>query len=148
MKNKVLMCIFAALTIVTAVVIFVFSGQDGTVSGQSSGFLARFVEDVFGGVLPYGVADLIVRKGAHICVYFLLGITSGLTVKYYSRAAGVKYTWKWSALAVIFCMVYAISDEWHQSYVPGREGRALDVLIDSVGYVTANLIVWLTAKKD
>ena len=36
------------------------------------------------------------------------------------------YTW-------IFCIIYAIFDEIHQIYVPGRTGKAIDVIIDTLG---------------
>ena len=33
----------------------------------------------------------------------------------------------------IFCIIYAIFDEIHQIYVPGRTGKAIDVIIDTLG---------------
>lgn len=41
------------------------------------------------------------------------------------------------ARALLFCLAYAASDEWHQSFVPGRHPSALDVLIDGIGALTA-----------
>ncbi|MDP1629281.1 MAG: VanZ family protein, partial [bacterium] len=35
--------------------------------------------------------------------------------------------------AVFFCFIFAVFDEIHQLYVPGREGKTGDVLIDSLG---------------
>ncbi len=43
-------------------------------------------------------------------------------------------------LAVVLCTVYGISDEFHQSFVPGRDATAWDVLKDAVGAVIG---VWL-----
>lgn len=37
----------------------------------------------------------------------------------------------WAALA--FCLAYGAGDEWHQTFVPYREGRPRDVLIDAAG---------------
>jgi len=51
-------------------------------------------------------------------------------------------------LAFVIALVYAIFDEWHQSFVPNREARLLDVGIDMVGMVTAlGLMWWRSASK-
>lgn len=47
--------------------------------------------------------------------------------------------------SLLFCLAYAASDEWHQSFVPGRTPSALDVLIDGTGALTAarlRVILW------
>lgn len=47
---------------------------------------------------------------------------------------------------VIFCFFYGISDEFHQSFIPGRYVSGLDVLADTIG---AGIVcaVWLYANK-
>lgn len=40
-------------------------------------------------------------------------------------------------ITIFFCILYAISDEFHQAFVPGRSVSALDVLMDGVGSVLA-----------
>lgn len=50
------------------------------------------------------------------------------------RAAG--------ALAFVLSVLYALSDEYHQSFVPGRAGRASDVLVDAAGA----LLAWARAR--
>ena len=51
-------------------------------------------------------------------------------------------------LAAAFCALYAISDEYHQTFVPGRGGTWTDVAIDCVGIGLASLLVWsLEAKR-
>lgn len=46
-------------------------------------------------------------------------------------------------LAVVFSVVYGVSDEYHQSFVPGRDATAWDVLKDAVGAVMG---AWLYAR--
>ena len=41
------------------------------------------------------------------------------------------------AAAAIFSILYAISDEFHQSFVAGREGSPVDIMIDSAGVLMA-----------
>jgi VanZ family protein len=46
-------------------------------------------------------------------------------------------------LAMLIATLYACSDEWHQTFVPGREGTVHEVVIDSVGIVGA----WALASR-
>ena len=69
--------------------------------------------------------SLPVRKVAHFTEYFILGILLLLTFNSY----GIK---NWY-IPIIICVLYALSDEVHQYFVPGRACRILDVLIDSTG---------------
>ena len=72
--------------------------------------------------------DFIVKKLAHFGEYAILSVllTRGLM--------GSNITLKKAAIYSIFLsMVFGASDELHQSFIPGREPRIRDVLIDSVG---------------
>ena len=44
---------------------------------------------------------------------------------------------------IVFCFLYACSDEIHQLFVPGRSGMFTDVLIDTGGAVTGMLVSML-----
>ena len=37
------------------------------------------------------------------------------------------------ALAFLVAILYGLSDEWHQSYVPGRDASLFDIVIDAIG---------------
>ena len=37
------------------------------------------------------------------------------------------------AIAIVWAAVYALSDEWHRSFVPGRDASLIDWLVDMVG---------------
>ncbi|WP_114679231.1 VanZ family protein [Desulfofundulus thermocisternus] len=45
---------------------------------------------------------------------------------------------------VILVLVAAL-DEWHQTFVPGRTGRAVDVLVDLAGYT---VLAFFFSKKS
>ena len=75
-----------------------------------------------------GTWDLVLRKLAHAAEFAVLGALL-------LRALG---DWR-PALAL--GVAYAISDEVHQHFVPGRLGAPLDVVIDAVG-VVAGLVLW------
>jgi VanZ family protein len=42
-------------------------------------------------------------------------------------------------MAGVIALLYAFSDEWHQSFVPGREGALRDVGIDALGVIGVSL---------
>jgi VanZ family protein len=51
-----------------------------------------------------------------------------------------------NAVSVIFSLAYAIFDEWHQTFVFGREGKPLDALTDACG-IAFGFIAWKKMKK-
>jgi VanZ family protein len=82
-----------------------------------------------------GLIDLIGRKIAHLCEYALLCF---LWWRPLTTRTGPK---KAVVLALVICVVYAISDEYHQSFVPGRSSEPSDVGIDSAGAFLAALLI-------
>lgn len=121
--NKKIILNYVAL-IVWALLIFTFSGQGHEVSsGQSMG-IVQSVEQVIGLAVP----ETLVRKGAHVFMYAVLGV---LVVRVVSahRIVNVKLALTLSLAAV--CL-YAVSDEMHQLSVPGRSGQVSDVLLDAI----------------
>ncbi|HWG56037.1 MAG TPA: VanZ family protein [Gaiellaceae bacterium] len=77
-----------------------------------------------------GTWDLVLRKIAHTVEYAILGLLL-------LRALGRPHL----AAAFALGVLYAASDEFHQSFVEGRRGSPLDVLIDAVG-VAAGVVAW------
>lgn len=69
-----------------------------------------------------------VRKVAHMSEYALLGILLAYPLELHSDKRKLVFL-----LALGICMLYAASDEWHQVFVPGRDGNLGDVCIDSLG---------------
>ncbi len=79
--------------------------------------------------LPYfGLYDLLVKKGGHMLGYAILAWL-------FSRSwEGFNFSPRSVFLLAFFATVlYAISDEFHQSFVPGRHPSAMDVVIDASG---------------
>ena len=76
------------------------------------------------------------RKGAHIFEFFVLTILFGRV--FWSQ--GIRSTFLYFSSA-LFALLFAVSDEIHQLFVFGREGKPLDVLIDSAGIILAVIIL-------
>ncbi|MEO2075939.1 MAG: VanZ family protein [Bacillus sp. (in: firmicutes)] len=82
--------------------------------------------------------NLIIRKATHVTVFGILAFLLFKSLEIYR----LSYISAW-----ILTFLYAISDEYHQSFMPGRGPSFRDVLIDSSGALLALLLVWLVNKK-
>ena len=76
--------------------------------------------------LPGGVSD----KGGHLIGYVILSVLL-LRALSGGRVAGV--TWRAATLAILGSTLYGVSDEFHQSFVPGRTPDIFDVMADATG---------------
>ena len=54
------------------------------------------------------------------------------------RRVGVRV----AATAMLITVLYGVSDEWHQSFVPGRIASAYDVLTDAIGALAGTIACW------
>jgi len=81
-----------------------------------------------------GTWDTILRKGAHVTEYAILGLLL-------MRAMGRELP------AFLLGIAYAITDEVHQHFVSGRHSSPLDVAIDSTG-VLIGVLVFVRARRS
>ena len=144
--------IFLILTIFWSLLIFWFSSRNGSVStGDSdaagSTLLKIFIKD-FNSLDPLERAKRLelltypIRKIAHggeyaILSSLIMGIFIGLKNKIVLEAI---FSWAIASL-------YAVTDEIHQLFVPGRSGQVIDVIIDSSGAFIGVLIISLIILK-
>jgi|YNPBryBLVA2012_1023415.scaffolds.fasta_scaffold00604_5 VanZ family protein len=84
---------------------------------------------------PEAWLDLLLKKGAHALAF---GVLAWLYLRALRGPAAPSDRLRLLSLAL--AVVYAISDEAHQSFVPGRTPRAADVLIDTLGAVSVLLL--------
>lgn len=105
-------------------IIFLFSSCNATISSLQSNMIVNFLSDL----IP--VNSFIVRKLAHFSLFLILATSIYLFSKSY-------------ILSLSLSSLYAISDEFHQYFVPGRSCELRDMLIDILGVVIALLIIKL-----
>ena len=84
--------------------------------------------------------DHVIRKTAHFTEYAVLGFVMVAWLRH-SRLFKSHAHW----LATVAGVIFAVSDEWHQTFVPGRSGQLTDVLIDSMGCV-AGIVFYYAVK--
>jgi hypothetical protein len=58
------------------------------------------------------------------------------------RAAVRPWRWPDAAFAFVVAVAFAASDEWHQSFVPSRQGSGWDFLLDSAGAAFGLIVLW------
>ena len=83
-----------------------------------------------------GVWDLVLRKIAHVTIFAVLWLTL-------ARATG----WRRPVAATVAALLYASSDELHQTFVDGRHGTPVDVAIDAIGIAIAAIAWTLAARR-
>lgn len=111
------------LVILWMTVIFIMSSFNSTESSNQSNFIVNIIVNLFN-IDNTKLLSLIIRKLAHFTEYLILGLIVYNMIHQYNKK---------NYIAIIICIIYAISDEIHQLYVPGRSCQILDMIIDTFG---------------
>ncbi|GMQ56964.1 VanZ family protein [Vallitalea sediminicola] len=80
-------------------------------------------------------ADHIIRKTAHFGIYFIFALI--LFIFIYSQ---IKNPLKTFFISWIVATIYAMFDEYYQTFIDGRGGQIRDVIIDSLGALCGILV--------
>ena len=90
------------------------------------------------GPSPGGVSD----KSWHMLAYSGLGVLLLLPL---ARGILSGVTWRSALAAIALATLYGLSDEVHQSFVPGRSPEALDIAADAIGATIGVAVAGLLA---
>ena len=133
------------LLVLTFISIFNFSNQDGQASSGVSRKVAKKIIDIY----PYTKnlneenknqivkkIQPIIRKGAHLSIYTLVGILMMSFISTYNIKLKYRFL-----ISILVGLVYASSDEIHQSFIPGRNASIIDVGIDASGVLLGIILV-------
>lgn len=93
----------------------------------------------------WGLSWFAVVKGWHVTEFAILTLLAAAVL---FRLTG-QTTPRVIGAAMLFCFAFAISDEWHQTFVPDRHGTVTDVVIDALGIALAGLVLlrWSRARN-
>lgn len=85
-------------------------------------------------VPDFGFLDAVIKNGGHFAGYALLAVAYSFALpRHISQLLrGVS--------AIALALLYALSDEFHQSFIPGRSASWIDILVDGLGATTAALL--------
>ena len=132
--------------------IFFQSALPADLSSRESGRVVDLLVRLFQGIMPIDRQTMvfIVRKGAHFAEYTILGgflvpaVTEWMAVDKTPVPDSVR------SIRIISWLVgtlYAVTDEIHQFYVPGRSCELRDIGIDSCGVLAGVLVVSLLMRS-
>ena len=150
MKFNILRCTLVLFLFCTFVVIFNFSNQDSEKSGSTSQKVTEAITKDIKSIQKLNknektkVIDKIedvIRKIAHFSLYALVGFLLMALFSTYNINEKNKII-----STIIIGAIYAISDEFHQSFIPGRSGQASDVFLDTLGTTVGGLLILLIIK--
>ena len=125
MSNKQIKAykIFSAIFMIAVMVtIFILSAQNSTESAETSGTLISWLDRLF----ELGISQDTIRTAAHFCEYAGLGF-SVINFLYAFRNVLSPI------LSVIIALGYALTDEIHQIFVPGRAFQLIDLTVNFFG---------------
>lgn len=149
--NVFIRVIAAVLAVIWMFRIFSFSSAPATESMQTSRSVSFDLVSSFSDLLCLdwdedrinGVARSIekaVRKLAHMAEFAVLGTLVGIACDAW-RGPFIR-----SVIAFLICLIYAVSDELHQTFVDGRSGEIKDVCIDVSGALLALVLIALIVR--
>jgi len=117
-----------------------FASTDEFNAGNTSRIIGPLILWLFPTTSPetLGVIHFITRKIAHFTEYAILGFLAARAFRTSPRPAIHQ---RWFLICLILIVIYALLDEYHQSFVPSRTASLGDSLIDMAGGLTALLIV-------
>ncbi|MDQ3549496.1 MAG: VanZ family protein [Chloroflexota bacterium] len=85
---------------------------------------------------PFGLSTFFMSIAAHMILYGVLALLLLFAVDRSPRRARSSMT-----AAIAIAALYGVSDEFHQSFVPGRDASVLDLLVNTAG-ATIAVVVW------
>ena len=145
MKKNIERIILLILLLGTMTIIFGFSSQDGKESGNIS---KKITEQIVKRIpqiqekeqeekeIIINRIEKVIRKIAHFSIYTVVGILVMALISTYQIKEKNRII-----ISTIIGIIYACSDEIHQSLVPGRSPMITDVMIDTMGVILGILLI-------
>jgi VanZ family protein len=111
-----------------------FASSDDFNAGNTSRIIGPLILWLFPNTSPetLAIVHFIMRKIAHFTEYAILGFLAARAFRTHQR---------WFLICVTLVVVYALLDEYHQSFVPSRTASIFDSLIDMAGGLTALILI-------
>jgi VanZ family protein len=115
-----------------------FASSDDFNAGNTSRIIGPLILWLFPNTSPetLAIVHFIMRKIAHFTEYAILGFLAARAFHTHQR---------WFLICVTLVVVYALLDEYHQSFVPSRTASIFDSLIDMAGGLTA--LIFIRTRK-
>ena len=127
--NKIYFSISLIIVLALLVLIFCLSHQSGEASSETSGWLTMLLSFI----LPFEANEAVIRTLAHFSEFACLSFfVNNLFVSYKARLRPI--------ISCVLSFLYAITDEIHQIFIPGRACQLQDMLVDLAGIISGMLV--------
>ncbi len=125
--------------------IFGFS-TDYFSAGQTGGLVYKIVQWFVPSASPelYQTVHFMVRKAGHFTVYAVLTF---LLMRAFRSGSILRWRWNWALYSFFIVGIYALLDEYHQSFTSSRTGSVYDSLIDLTGGTCMLIALWLWSLR-
>lgn len=126
--------------------IFYFSTD--TFSGDNTGSLLwKIFSFIYPGITQelFDSIHFYIRKGGHFTEYAILAL---LLFRAFRSGGAERWRWKWAVGSLLVVVLYALLDEYHQTFTRHRVGSVYDSLTDTSGAVTALILLGLVRRKS
>ena len=86
----------------------------------------------------------LVRKAGHFTVYAVLAF---LLIRAFRTGSAQRWHWQWALYSFFIVGIYALLDEYHQTFTTSRTGSIYDSLIDLTGGACMLFVLWLLSLR-
>ena len=133
------------LPLIVWLVFIFFASSDNLNAGNTSRIIGPLILWLFPSTSPetLAVVNVITRKIAHFTEYAILGF---LAARAFRTSPHPAINRRWFLICIALVAVYALLDEYHQSFVPSRTASIFDSLIDMAGGLT--VLIFIRSRKD
>ena len=139
MKKRKTLIVFFILLLASALMIFIFSAQNGEKSADVSQFFTeKFLKIFHMKDVSFAKTEHLLRKAAHFIEFFILGAMLCLFLSAFFRSYAAR-----GLISFGLSFLYAIADEWHQYFIPNRSASLKDVFLDGMGALCGVFFVLL-----
>lgn len=123
--------------------IFFLSHQDRDQSVQTASWVVQILSliPVDPAIWQEPAVRIFIRKSAHFTEYLILALLTFRFVRLYQPIPSAFW------VSLLICACYAATDEFHQSFVPGRGPSVRDVMIDTAGAALGLLLTWAYLRR-
>lgn len=122
---------------------FIFWMSTGMFSSENTSHIIGPILDFLFPAMPVEIKQLIhglIRKAGHVTEYFVLGI---LCFRAFRGRSSKTWRLRWTLYAILWTALFALTDEFHQSFVAERTASIIDVGLDSAGGVLSQAAVFI-----
>ena len=127
--------------------VLIFVGSTSVLSASHTSVLLRVFLWIFPQASEATLATIhfLLRKAGHFTEYAILALLAARALRTSTREL-LRTRWFW--LSLLLVVVYALGDEFHQSFVPSRTASIYDSMIDSVGGFVALVLLVIRQRSS